>query len=86
MDPLHKTEADKELKPKLKINNQIMKGGTLALSNLIYKWNDFRKILRITSFCLKTLAIMTSGLRNPQKRSEIQTRLLLTARFSHQSK
>ena len=38
-------EADRELKPKLKINNQIIKFNKFTLSNLIYKWNDFYKIL-----------------------------------------
>ena len=36
---LHTDEAQKELKPKVKINNQIVKANEFALSNLIYKWS-----------------------------------------------
>ena len=77
-DQLIREEADRELKPKLKVYNQIIKSNKFALSNLIYKWNNFYKILRITSFCLKTMAIMTRGIKNLQRRSEIQHRLFLT--------
>ena len=34
--------------------------------------------MRITAFCLKALAIMTSGISNSERQLEIQTRLILT--------
>ena len=75
----HKEEAQKELKPKLTINNNIVKKEecpetmhSSTLSNLIDEWSDFDKILRVTSLCLKTIALMTNGIKDLTRRSEIQ--------------
>lgn len=76
---LHTGEAKKELKPKANIDNQVVKSDKFALLNLIYKWSNFNKFFWITSFCLKASAIMTLEIRNLKRKSEIQTRLILTA-------
>ena len=75
----HKEEAEMELKPKLKINNNIVKKDecpetthSSTLSNLIDKWRDLDRILRVTSWCLKTIALMTNGIKDLTRRSEIQ--------------
>ena len=61
------------------INNNIVKKEecpetmhSSTLSNLIDKWSDFDKILRVTSLCLKTIALMTNGIKDHIRRSEIQ--------------
>ena len=35
---------------KINVNNQVVKSDKFILSNLIHKWNDFNKILRVTTF------------------------------------
>ena len=81
----HLQEADKEFRPKIQVNNNVVKSGRPDYSNpdtlsnsdshlikLISRWSDFRKILRITALCLKAIALMTKGIKNSSRRVEIQ--------------
>ena len=74
LDPVNRSEADMELKPKLKVNNQTVKGAAekdpSALSNLIYKWNNFHKILRVTLYCYESVGTYVRG--NPKHAEEIR--------------
>ena len=68
----HSNEIESEVKQKIQVNNMIIKNTTSRIANLISRWENFQKIIRVTGHCLKAIARFTEGMINSDKRERLQ--------------
>ena len=75
----HNKEIELEIKPNLRINNMVIKKNINRNASLINRWESFYKILRVTSYCLKALALFSEGITNSDKKKQIQEKAFSVA-------